>query len=75
MDLLRERWDGGITKGSEQEERKKARGEFSGLLPGRTKKWRGFWGLRFEWILEECVGSGLVEIFETGSVGIGVRAT
>jgi hypothetical protein len=75
MDVLRERWDGGITKGSEQEERKKARGEFSGILPGRTKKWRSFWGLRFEWILEECVGSGLVEVFETGSVGIGVRAT
>jgi hypothetical protein len=75
LELLRERWDGGITKGSEQEERKKARGEFAGLLPGRTKKWKSFWGLRFEWILEECLGSGLVEVFETGSVGIGVRAT
>lgn len=75
MDVLRERWDGGVTTESEQTERKKARGEFAGLLPGRTKKWRGFWGLRFEWILEECVGAGLVEVFETGSVGIGVRAT
>ncbi|KAF2702923.1 hypothetical protein K504DRAFT_393565 [Pleomassaria siparia CBS 279.74] len=62
MDLLRERWDGG------------ARGAFAGLLPGRTKKWKGFWGLRFEWLLEECVGAGLVEVFETGSVGVGVRA-
>ena len=73
MDLLRERWDGGVIGKDEQSEQKRARGEFAGLLPGRTKKWKGFWGLRFEWVLEECVGAGLVEIFETGSVGIGVR--
>jgi len=24
--------------------------------------------------VEECVGAGLVECFETGSVGVGVRA-
>ncbi|KAF2441070.1 hypothetical protein P171DRAFT_366537 [Karstenula rhodostoma CBS 690.94] len=57
LDLLRERWDG----------------EFAGILPGRTKKWKQFHGLRFEWILEECVGAGLVELFETGSVGRAAR--
>jgi hypothetical protein len=30
--------------------------------------------MRFEWVLEECVGSGLVELFDTGSVGRAVRA-
>ena len=55
------------------EERKKARREFVGVLPGRTKKWKQFYGMRFEWALEECVGSGLVELFETGSVGRAVR--
>lgn len=67
---LREAWDGGLAsaKGA-----KRARGEFSGVLPGRTKKWREYWGLRFEWVLEEAVGAGMVEIFETGSVGRGVR--
>ncbi|PVH94962.1 hypothetical protein DM02DRAFT_720998 [Periconia macrospinosa] len=44
-----------------------------GTLPGRTKKWRVFWGLRFDWVLGECVGAGLVEVFETGSVGRAVR--
>jgi hypothetical protein len=74
MDVLRERWDGGIPTSDEQTQKKRARGEFTGVLPGRTKKWRQFYGMRFEWILEECVGAGLVECFETGSVGIGVRA-
>ncbi|KAH7356168.1 serine-threonine protein kinase 19-domain-containing protein [Pyrenochaeta sp. MPI-SDFR-AT-0127] len=59
MDVLRERWDG----------------EFAGVLPGRTKKWKQFYGMRFEWILEECLGAGLIELFETGSVGRAVRAT
>ncbi|KAF1953930.1 hypothetical protein CC80DRAFT_418520 [Byssothecium circinans] len=63
LNVLRERWDGG------------ARGEFVGILPGRTKKWKQFYGLRFEWILEECLGAGLVELFETGSVGKAVRMT
>lgn len=44
------------------------------LLPARTKKWKSFWGMRFEWVLAECMGAGLVEVFETGSVGLGVRA-
>lgn len=70
MDVLRERWDGGV---SDSDKVKRGKGEFTGVLPGRTKKWKQFWGLRFEWILEECVGAGLVECFETRSVGVGVR--
>ncbi|XPT02388.1 hypothetical protein M3J09_011507 [Ascochyta lentis] len=80
LDVLRERWDGGVvatagagTAAAEREERKRARREFVGVLPGRTKKWRQFYGMRFEWVLEECVGAGLVEAFETGSVGRAVR--
>ena len=74
LDVLRERWDGGVVGNTEQSERKKLRGEFAGVLPGRTKKWKQFYGVRFEWILEECLGAGLVELFETGSVGRAVRA-
>lgn len=75
LDVLRERWDGGVagTGSAEREERKKAKREFVGVLPGRTKKWKQFYGMRFEWILEECVGAGLVELFETGSVGRAAR--
>jgi hypothetical protein len=73
LDVLRERWDGGILGKEEIADRKKARGEFAGILPGRTKKWKQFQGLRFEWILEECIGAGLVELFETGSVGRAAR--
>ncbi|KAL8836375.1 MAG: hypothetical protein Q9170_002948 [Blastenia crenularia] len=72
--LLRERWDGGVSVSDDPAaERKRYRGEFAGALPARTKKWKVFYGLRFEWVLEECVGAGLVELFETGSVGKGVR--
>lgn len=73
LDVLRERWNGGVASHTEQAERKKLRGEFAGVLPGRTKKWKQFYGMRFEWILEECLGAGLVELFETGSVGRAVR--
>jgi hypothetical protein len=73
MDILRERWDGGVPSGDGGMRTKKASGEFTGILPGRTKKWKQFWGMRLEWILEECVGAGLVECFQTRSVGIGVR--
>lgn len=75
MAMLHERWDGGIAADDAQTRARKARGEFTGVLPGRTKKWKQFYGLQFEWVLEECVGAGLVELFETGSVGVGVRAT
>ncbi|KAF2454781.1 serine-threonine protein kinase 19-domain-containing protein [Lineolata rhizophorae] len=74
--VLRERWDGGVVgEGDAVARAKRARGEWAGVLPGQTRKWRRFHGIRFEWVLEECVGAGLVECFETGSVGMGVRAT
>ena len=72
--LLRERWDGGIAGDDPAAKAKQYRGEFAGILPGRTRKWKQFYGLKFDWILAECLGAGLVEVFETGSVGRGVRA-
>ena len=70
---LREKWDGGIAGDKEAFLAKKSRGEFAGILPGRTKKWKDFHGVSFDWVLREAVGSGLVEVFETRSVGRGVR--
>ncbi|SLM33447.1 Serine-threonine protein kinase 19 [Lasallia pustulata] len=72
--LLRERWDGGIAADDPASKAKKYRGEFVGILPGKTRKWKQFYGLNFDWVLAESVGAGLVEVFETGSVGRGVRA-
>lgn len=70
------RWNGGVPTGTVAEEARKERGDKRGLiLPGKTKKWRQFQGLEFKWVLEECVGAGMVEMFGTGSVGAGVRAT
>ncbi|KAF4123385.1 Serine-threonine protein kinase 19 [Geosmithia morbida] len=37
-------------------------------------RWRDFSGVRWEWVLGEAVGLGVVELFETKSVGRGVRA-
>ncbi|KAJ0121112.1 hypothetical protein J7T55_008274 [Diaporthe amygdali] len=72
--LLRERWDGGVAKQeSKQHACKRERREFAGVLPAKTRKWRDFHGMAFDWILHEAVGAGLVEVFETGSVGRGVR--
>lgn len=71
--LLRERWDGGIAGENHAAKAKKYRGEFSGILPGRTRKWKQFFGLSFDWVLAECLGAGLIEVFETGSVGRAVR--
>lgn len=72
--LLRERWDGGVAKlESKQHASKRDRREFAGVLPARTRKWRELHGMTFDWILHEAVGAGLVEVFETGSVGRGVR--
>lgn len=71
--LLHERWDGGVSADDPAAQAKKYRGEFAGVLPARTKKWKQFWGMRFNFVLAECVGSGLVELFETGSVGKAVR--
>ncbi|KAL2022731.1 hypothetical protein VTK56DRAFT_4812 [Thermocarpiscus australiensis] len=70
---LREKWDGGVVGDSPVALAKRARGEFSGIMPGRTRKWKEFYGLSFDWVLQEAVGTGLVEVFETGSVGRGVR--
>lgn len=70
--MLKERWDGGVASDAAGLA-KRARGEFVGILPGRTKKWKDFYGLSFEWILLEAVGLGLVEVFDTRSVGNGVR--
>ena len=72
LSLLRERWDGGIATNFK---RSTSRNPFGDLLPGRTRKWKDYYGLRFDWILAECMGAGMIEIFETGSVGHGVRAT
>jgi len=72
--LLCQRWDGGIAADDAASEARRSRGEFAGVLPGRTRKWKQFYGAKFEWILGECVGAGLVEVFDTGSTGRGVRA-
>ncbi|KAL3423857.1 hypothetical protein PVAG01_05604 [Phlyctema vagabunda] len=72
--LLRQRWDGGIAQDDAASAARKNRGEFTGVLAGRTRKWKQFYGISFEWILGECVGAGLVEVFDTGSIGRGVRA-
>ncbi|KAI9766524.1 MAG: hypothetical protein M1840_006481 [Geoglossum simile] len=69
LSLLRERWDGGVADPARNQRRA------TDVLPGRTRKWRVFFGLEFEWVLAECVGAGLMELFETGSVGLGVRGT
>jgi hypothetical protein len=72
--LLRQRWDGGIATNDYASTARHNRGEFAGVLPGRTRKWKQFYGISYEWILGECVGAGLLEVFDTGSIGRGVRA-
>ncbi|KAI1653619.1 serine-threonine protein kinase 19-domain-containing protein [Daldinia decipiens] len=72
--VLRDRWDGGIAKEEARYAAKRSRGEFASILPGQTRKWRQFYGLSFDWVLQEAVGSGLVEVFDTRSVGRGIRA-
>lgn len=74
LDLLREKWDGNVANDAISNA-KRSRGEWYGVLPGKTKRWRDFYGLEFAWILAECVGSGLIELFDTGSVGIAARGT
>ncbi|GAO14432.1 uncharacterized protein UV8b_02640 [Ustilaginoidea virens] len=49
----------------------KERFEGNGL---RGTRWRDFCGLEWEWLLGQAVGLGVVEVFDTGSVGRGVRA-
>lgn len=72
--MLKQKWDGGVAADDAGAHARRMRGEWAGILPGRTKKWKTFWGIGFEWVLEECVGAGMMEVFETGSVGRGVRA-
>jgi Serine-threonine protein kinase 19 len=65
---LRERWEGGVDLTENLLK------PVSGVRPGRTKKWRAFYGLRFEWVLAECIGAGLVDGFRTaGGGGLCVR--
>ena len=74
ISILRERWNGSVIDAdSEAHQAKKYRGEFAGVLPARTKKWKTFYGMRCEWVIDEAVGRGLIERFQTGSVGEGVR--
>ncbi|KAK1140639.1 hypothetical protein N8T08_010036 [Aspergillus melleus] len=73
LDVLRDRWDGAIETEKSFDLAKRGRGEFAGILPGRTKKWKALYGMNFRWIVEEAIGAGLVEIFDTGSVGPGIR--
>ena len=74
FELLKEKWEGNIPNDA-RSRAKRARGEWNGVLPGKTRKWREFYGLEFEWVLGEAVGSGVVELFETGSVGLAVRGS
>ena len=73
LSMLNERWDGGIASDDAAAKARKYRGEFTGVLPARTRKWKQFYGLKFEWVLAECLGAGLLELFETGSVGRAAR--
>ncbi|CAK4012797.1 Hypothetical predicted protein [Lecanosticta acicola] len=73
-EMLEEKWNGNVPNDPISTQ-KRMRGEWAGVLPGKTKRWRDFYGMKFEWILAECVGAGLVELFDTGSVGTAVRAT
>ena len=71
--LLRERWDGAVDSDNRVSTAKRIRGEFSGIMPAKTRKWKDLYGLNFDWVVEECLGAGLIELFETRSVGLGVR--
>ena len=71
MYLLKERWNGGITT---KVPHARSKDPSNTVLPAKTRKWRDFYGLNFDWILAECLGGGLVEVFNTGSIGLGVRA-
>ncbi|KAJ5902360.1 hypothetical protein N7495_002888 [Penicillium taxi] len=73
LSMLKDRWEGAIETDKSYHQAKLARGEFAGILPGKTKKWKDLYGMHFNWIVEEALGAGLVELFETGSVGPGIR--
>ena len=68
--LLRERWDGGLQTKNPYG---RSKDPFAAVVPGKTRKWKELYGVGFDWALAECVGAGLVECFDTGTVGLGVR--
>ncbi|KAK5112952.1 hypothetical protein LTR62_003774 [Meristemomyces frigidus] len=72
MEALREKWEGNVL-GDGISEAKRSRNEFRGVLPGKTKAWREFYGVRFGWVLEEAGGGGVVEVFDCGVGVLGVR--
>lgn len=73
--LLKERWNGNVDDDTNQASlARRLRGEFANVLPAKTRKWKSFKGLNFDWVMEECLGAGLIELFETNSVGLGVRS-
>lgn len=47
MEILREKWEGN-TPNDPLNRLKRERGEWGGVLPGKTKRWREFYGMRFE---------------------------
>lgn len=62
----------GKTKwGEAPEEWLRERFEGGGLYGTR---WKEFWGVEWSWAIGQAIGLGVVEIFDTGSVGKGVRA-
>ncbi|KXT07873.1 hypothetical protein AC579_5152 [Pseudocercospora musae] len=65
-----ERWNGSVSNASKG---KRLRGDRSGVLLGQTRKFRRFHGLDGEWLLAECVGTGDIQLFDTGSVGVAIR--
>lgn len=71
--LLHEYWEAGLSSKSTVAEASKK--PFEKLLPGQTKKWKAFYGLKFDFALQEAFGAGMVECFNTRAVGLGVRAT
>lgn len=71
LGILREKWEGN-TPNDPVNRLKRERGEWGGVLPGKTKRWKELYGMRFECVLAECVGAGLVELFDT-PVGMAVR--
>lgn len=57
--------------GEAPEEWLRERFEGGGLYGTR---WKEFWGVEWTWAIGQAIGLGVVELFDTGSVGKGVRA-
>ena len=69
--LLKERWNGGV---STKTPYGRSKDPFNPVTPAKTRKWKDLYGISFDWVLAECLGGGLIEVFNTRSVGLGVRA-